>query len=185
MRFWISEYLANHPLQKRIASWWIRKGLPVPEKIKRQLANQLHAEMIIRLMDIVVKEGSLTREKALEVHYEIGRELAEETKDMLNLDSNRVEDLSFIIDFLHNLLDISGKKNVGVQANEAISHWYNCPISTRLQELQSGGGPYYCHLYQEMYRGLLHTLNPRAFANKLTTTQSQGNTYCELKTWIN
>ncbi|EFK06489.1 conserved hypothetical protein [delta proteobacterium NaphS2] len=184
MRFWISEYFDRHPFQKRIGSWWFRKGFPIPEKTKRQMINQIHTEMIIRLMDIVVKEGSLSLEKALKVHYQIGQELAEETKDMLKPNPYDAEDLSYIIDFLHGLLDIKNKKVQNSKNNEAVSHWYSCPLSKRLKELQNGGGPYYCHLYQEMYKGVLNKINPKAFANDLSLTQSQGNDFCELRTWI-
>jgi len=185
MKFWISEYLDKHPFQKKIASWWLRNKFPIPEKIKRQMINQIHTEMIIRLMDVVIKEGSLTLEKALKIHYQIGQELADETKEILQPDPDKAKDLSYIIDFLHNLLDISGKKVIKAQNNEVISHWYSCPISKRLKELHNGGGPYYCHLYQEMYKGVLNKINPKAFANDLTLTQSQGNEFCELRTWIN
>jgi hypothetical protein len=184
LNFWISEYLDRHPFQKRIASWWIRKGLPIPEKMKRQMINQIHTEMIIRLMDIVIKDESLTLEKALNVHYKIGQEIAGQTKEFFKPDVNNAEDLSFIIDFLHSLLDIKGKKNKKSDKNEAVSHWYSCPLSNRLKELKDGGGPYYCHLYQEMYKGLLSGINSKACANDLNLTQSQGHKYCELKTWL-
>ena len=135
-------------------------------------------------MDIAYKHGSLSLDEALKVHYEIGKEIAEQTRNILNPDPNNASNLSYIIDFLHNLLDIKGKKVIKSSHAEAVSHWYSCPLSTRLKELKESGGPYYCHLYQEMYKGVLNGLNPKAFANDLTLTQSQGHEYCELKTWI-
>lgn len=184
LRFWITKYLDRHPLQKKIASWWIKNGLPLPEKIKRQIANQIHAEIIVRLMDIVVKKGSVSLEEAFKVNYAIGREIAEQTKDILQVDPNSAMDLARIIDFLHSLHDIKGKRIITINNKETISYWHSCPLSNRLAELQDGGGPYYCFLYQEMYKGVLHGINPKASTNNLTITKALGHPYCKLRTRV-
>lgn len=177
------EYFVRHPFQKKIATWWIMHGLPIPEKMKRQMINQVHIEMIVRLMDEVVSEGTLSIEKAMTIHYQIGKEIADQTKEFLDPNPLSAKELSLIIDFLHNLLDIRGKKIMKATDHEAISHWYGCPHFKRLSE-SSGGGPFYCHLYQEMYKGVLKGINPNAEANSLSVTKSQGAEYCELHTWI-
>jgi len=184
MRFRLYTYLSDHPIQMKIVKRWAVIGLPVPSIIKLQLANEIHAEMIARLMDALIKDNGLSLEKALRVHFDIGTEIAEQCKDFLAIDPNDARSLSRVIDFLHDALLISGKKIVHNSQSKAISHWSNCPLSSQLSELKGGGGPYYCHLYQEMYKGVLYGINKNARANDLTITQSQGCEYCVLETWI-
>ncbi len=184
MQFQLYTYLSNHPVQKMIVKRWVGFGLPVPSIFKLQLTNEIHAEMIARLMDVLVKDNGLTLEKALQIHFDIGTEIADQVKDLLAIDPYDARSLSRIIDFLHNALLISGKKVVLNSKDKATSHWSNCPLSGHLVELKNGGGPYYCHLYQEMYKGVLYSINKNARANDLTITQSQGCDYCKLETWI-
>ncbi len=184
MRFQIYTYLSKHPIQMKIVKSWVGIGLPVPSIIKLQLANEIHAEMIARLMGTLIKDNGLSMEKALQVHFDIGTEIADQVKDFLAIDPNDARSLSRVIDFLHSTLLISGKKIVENSKTKAVSHWNNCPLSGHLLESEDGGGPYYCHLYQEMYKGVLHGINKNARANDLTITQSQGCEYCVLETWI-
>ena len=184
MQFTLYTYLSRHPVQMKAVQYWLKLNLPVPSCIKRQLANEIHAEMIIRLMDILIREGGLTMEKALGVHFDIGKEIAEQVKDFLSVNPNDAASLSRIIDFLHGLLFISGKQVIESSSDKAISHWRKCPLSDQLAHLKEGGGPYYCHLFQEMYKGVLFGINPKARANDLEMTQSRGFSYCELQTWI-
>lgn len=156
----------------------------MPEALKRQLANQIHAEMIARLMRVVVTQGSLDRQQALQSQYDLGEEIAAQTADFLSVNPDDARSLSSIIDFLHNLLGIHGKVEIIGNKNEVTCHWIKCPLSAQLRESPDESGPYYCHLYQEMYKGVLHAINPNAEANTLTTTQSLGNEFCELKTSI-
>jgi len=184
MQFTLYTYLQSHPLQKKIVKLWVKWNLYIPSSIKRQMVNEIHAEMIIRMMDVVIKEGALTEEKARKVHFELGQELSAQVSDLLSINPNDARSLSTIIDFLHNLLFISGKRTVQSSKEKAVSHWHHCPLSNQLAVLKEGGGPYYCHLYQDMYKGVLHGINPNAKANNLEITQSQGCDYCELQTWI-
>jgi hypothetical protein len=184
MQFQLYTYLSKHPIQMQLIKRWVRLGLPVPSFIKLQLANEIHAEMIARLMQALIKNNGLSLESALQVHYEIGTEMAGLVKDFLDIDPNDARSLSRIIDFLHGVLSITGKNVIHSSQDKAISHWNKCPLSSQLSELKDGGGPYYCHLYQEMYKGVLFGINKNARANNLATTQSQGCEYCELETWI-
>lgn len=184
MQFTIYRYLIKHPIQKKVVKYWIEINLPVPSFFKLQLANEIHAEMIIRLMGVVIKDGALTEDKARKVHFDLGKEIATQVEDLLSIAPNDARSLSTIIDFLHNLLFISGKKIIKSSKDQAVSHWHSCQLSGQLANLKNDGGPYYCHLYQEMYKGVLHGINPNAKANNLEITQSQGCDYCELQTWI-
>ncbi len=184
MQFTLYAYLSKHPVQMKAVQYWLKLNLPVPSAIKRQLANEIHAEMIIRLMDILVKEGELSMDKALQVHFEIGKEIAAQVKYFLSVNPDDAASLSGIIVFLHGLLFISGKKIIENSQDKAVFHWRKCPLSNQLADLHEGGGPYYCHLFQEMYKGVLFGINPKARANDLETTRSQGFAYCELQTWI-
>jgi polyhydroxyalkanoate synthesis regulator phasin len=157
--------------------------LPVPSFLKRQAANEIHAEMIIRLMDALIKEGNLTLEKALQVHYEMGQDISLQVKELLSIDENDAGSLSKIIDFIHDLLFISRKETVENSRERAVSHWHGCSLSGQLSALKEGG-PYYCHLYQEMYKGVLAGINSHAKTNDLEITRSQGCEYCRLETWI-
>lgn len=184
MQFKLYAYLSKHPVQMMIVRRWVGFGLPVPSVIKLQLANEIHAEMIARLMGALIKDDGLSLEKALQVHFEFGTEIAAQVKDFLAIDPNDTRSLSKVIDFLHGVLSISGKKVIHSSQDRAISHWNKCPLSSRLSELKDGGGPYYCHLYQEMYKGVLFGINKNAKANDLVTTRSQGCEHCVLETWI-
>ncbi len=184
MRFKLHAYLSNHQVQMKIVRYWIRGGLPIPSIIKLQIANEIHAGMITRLMDTLIKDNGLSLKKALQVHFDMGLEIAGLVKDILSIDPNDTRSLSRIIDFLHDVLLISGKKVVHSSQSKSISHWSNCPLSDQLLDLKDGGGPYYCHLYQEIYKGVLYGINKNAQANDLTITQSQGCDYCALETWI-
>lgn len=182
MEFSIYKYLKQRPLLFILVKQWIKLNLPLPQIIKRQLANEIHAEMIARLMNQVIKYGNLTKEQAFQIHYDLGLEVGHITQEFLSLDPNNAKDLSRIIDFLHDLLNIKGKIQVKASTNEAVSHWKNCSLYNQLQNTPNGS--FYCHLYQEMYKGVLHAINPKAYANDLVITRSQGHEYCELKTWI-
>ena len=184
MKFTLYSYFEKHPTQKKVAKWWSARGLPLPEALKRQLANQIHAEMIARLMRVVVTKRSLNMQQALQSQYELGEEIAAQTADFLSVNPDDARSLSSIIDFLHNLLGIHGKVEITASESEVTCHWTKCPLSAQLRESPDGSGPYYCHLYQEMYKGVIHAINPKAEANTLTTTQSMGKEFCELKTQI-
>lgn len=182
MEFTNYKYFKKHPVQFKIAKLWVRLHLPLPERIKRQLANEIHTEMIIRLMDFAVKNKNLTVADAITVHYNLGLELAQQTKEFLSINPDNAQDLSKVIDFLHDLLLIKGKKTIIANGNEAVSHWTACSLYKQL--LANDNGFYYCHLYQEMYKGVLYGINPNARANTLEETRSMGCDYCELKTRI-
>ncbi len=182
MEFTIYKYLKNRPFLFKIVKFWIKLKLPIPCAIKRQLANEIHTEMIIRLMDFTVKHKQLTVDDALKIHFELGIELAEQTKEFLSINPKNVKDLSKIIDFLHDLLFIRKKNIVKETEAENISRWTGCSLYKQL--LENDNGFYYCHLYQEMYKGVLFGINPNARANTLDTTRSMHCEYCELKTWI-
>ncbi len=182
MEFTIYKYLKKRPFIFKIVKYYIKAKLPVPCAVKRQLANEIHTEMIIRLMDFIIKNEKLTIEDALKIHFKLGTQLAKQTKEFLSIDSKNAKDLSRIIDFLHDLLFIKGKDTIKQTKNEAISHWTQCSLYEQL--LANDNGFYYCHLYQEMYKGVLFEINPKAKANTLEKTRSKGCEYCELKTWI-
>ena len=146
MKFRIYECFETHPLQKKFAKWWTRKGFPLPERMKRQIANQIHAEMIARLMSVVVEKGTITVEQALQAQYELGQEIAVQTANFLSVASDDDRHLSSIIDFLHGLLDIGNKVEVVRNQQEVICHWKTCFLSEQLKTSKGGGGPYYCHL---------------------------------------
>jgi len=110
MEFTIYKYFKKHPAQFKIAKLWVKLHLPLPERIKRQIANEIHAEMIIRLMDFTVKNKNLTIDDALRIHFNLGLEFAQQTKEFLSINPDNARDLSKIIDFLHDLLLIKGKK---------------------------------------------------------------------------
>jgi hypothetical protein len=184
MQLRLYAYFLDHPMQMWIVKRWVKAGLPVPSFIKLQLANDIHAEMIARLMSALIEDNGLSLERALKVHFEMGTEFAAQVKDFLSIDPDDARSLARIIDFLHGALFISGKDVVRSSRNRAISHWHKCPLSSRLAELKEEGGPYYCHLYQEMYKGVLYGINRKARANDLVTTRSQGCGYCVLETWI-
>ncbi len=182
MEFTIYKYLKNYPFVFKIVKSWIKMKLPIPCAIKRQLANEIHTEMIIRLMDFTVKNKNLTVDDALKIHFQLGIELAEQTKEFLSINPKNVKNLSKIIDFLHDLLFIKGKVTVRDTKNETVSNWTGCSLYKQL--LENDNGFYYCHLYQEMYKGVLFGINPKAKANTLEKTRSMKCEYCELKTWI-
>ncbi len=182
MEFSLYTFLKRHPLLFRIVKAWVKADLPIPCAIKRQLANEIHVEMIVRMMDFAVKNGSLGVEDAKKIHFDLGVEIAGQTQAFLSIDPDNASDMSRIIDFLHDLLFIKGKQTIKSTQKEAVSHWTNCSLYKQL--LQNDNGVYYCHLYQEMYKGVLHGINPKAKANTLEITRSVGCDYCELKTWI-
>jgi len=182
MEFTIYKFFKKHPILFKIAKLWIKLHFPLPERLKRQLANEIHTEMIIRLMDFTVKNKKLTIDDALKIHFDLGLELAQQTKEFLSINPNSAQDLSNVIDFLHDLLLIKGKKTIKATENEAVSHWTRCSLYKQL--LKNENGFYYCHLYQEMYKGVLSGINPNAKANTLEKTRSMDCEYCELKTWI-
>jgi len=182
MEFTIYKYLKKHPFLFKIIKLWIRLNLPIPCRMKRQLANEIHTEMIIRLMDFTIKNTNLTIDDALKIHFQLGIELAEQTKEFLSINPENVRDLSKIIDFLHVLLFIREKEVIKITEKETISHWTGCSLYKQL--LENDNGFYYCHLYQEMYKGVLFGINPKAKANTLKKTRSMNCKYCELKTWL-
>ncbi|MFH2066125.1 MAG: hypothetical protein ABIK15_13065 [Pseudomonadota bacterium] len=182
MKFTIYAYLSKHPIQMKLMKYWVRLGLPVPSFLKRQVANEIHVEMIARLMDIVLKENTLTLERALQVHFDLGKEMAPQVKELLSINPNNAKSLSRIIDFLHDLLFITGKEIVEISPDKTTSHWHKCPLADQLSHTK--GGAYYCHLFQEMYKGVLLGINPNARTNDLKMTKSQGFDCCELQTWI-
>ncbi len=182
MEFTIYKYLKNRPVLFNMVKWWIKMGFSVPCAIKRQLANEIHTEMIIRLMDFTVKNKHLTVDDALQIHFELGTELAKQTQEFLSINPEKVSDLSKVIDFLHDLLFIKNKKTVKKTEKETVSRWTGCSLYKQL--LENENGFYYCHLYQEMYKGVLFGINPNAKANTLEKTRSMNCAYCELKTWI-
>ncbi len=182
MEFTIYKYLKNHTFVFKVVKSWIKLKLPIPCRLKRQLANEIHTEMIIRLMDFTVKNKKLTIDNALKIHFELGVELAEQTKEFLSINPYDIKDLSKIIDFLHDLLLIKNKTTIRQTESENISQWTGCSLYKQL--LENDNGFYYCHLYQEMYKGVLYGINPNAKANTLETTRSMKCEYCELKTWF-
>ncbi len=182
MEFTIYKYLKKRPFVFKVIKFWIKLGLPVPGTVKRRLANEIHTEMIVRLMDFTVKHKQLTVDDALQIHFELGKELAGQTKEFLSIDPESVKDLSKIIDFLHDLLFIKKKNTIKETKKETISRWTGCSLYKQL--LKNDNGFYYCHLYQEMYKGVLFGINPKAKANTLERTRSMHCEYCELKTWI-
>ena len=184
MQFRIYRYFEKHPLQKQFAKQWIRLGLPLPERIKRQLANQIHAEMIVRLMAPILQNGTIDLHQAVATQYQLGRDIASQTADLLSIQPSDARSLSRIVDFLHGLLEISGKQVVTDSKSENLCRWTNCPLSNQLKDSKEEAGAYYCHLYQEMYKGVLFEINPQAHANTLEITQSLGKQYCEIKTWL-
>lgn len=183
MKFHLYQYFETHPRQKQAAKWWIRLGLPLPERMKRQIANQIHAEMLVRLTAVILQKGTLDWQQALAAQYELGQEIAAQTADILSLQTNDVGSLAKIVDFLHGLLDIGGKQVVMDTAGENVCRWTNCPLAAQLKGSPNGAGVAYCHLYQEMYKGVLFALNPNARANTLEITQSLGKPYCEIRTF--
>ena len=182
MEFSLYRYLKNHKILFRLIRAWIKLNLPVPGFIKRQLANEIHAEMIVRLMDFTVKNGRLTVDDALKIHFQLGIEISSQVREFLSVNPEDAVSLAKIIDFLHDLLLIKGKKTVAASRTSATSHWTKCSLYKQL--LNSENGFYYCHLYQEMYKGVLYGINPKARANTLETTRSMHCDYCELITWI-
>jgi hypothetical protein len=184
MELKIYTYLSRHPLQKKLLKLWVSARLPVPSVVKLQIANEVHAEMIARLMGALIEGNGLSLDKALEVHYQLGTEIAGQIQDLMAINPDDASSLARSIDFVHSMLQISGKRVVNSSKQRAISHWNKCPFAGRLAQLKNCGGPYYCHLYQEIYKGFLYTLNKNARANDLTTTRSQGFEHCVLETWI-
>ena len=184
MQFRLVRYFERHPVQKRLVKWWIRLGLPLPGWLKREIANQIHAEMLVRLMAAVLQKGSIDLEEALATQYRLGEEIAGQVADFLSLRPDDARSLAKIVDFLHGILGIRGKRVVVSGQREDVSRWTVCPLAEQLREAEGGAGVYYCHLYQEMYKGVLAALNPRAQANTLRVTQSLGEPYCEIRTWI-
>jgi len=182
MEFTIYKKLKKHKFIFNFVKLWIKFNLPVPCIIKRQIANEIHTEMIIRLMDFTVKNEKLTVKDALKIHYQLGIELSKQTQEFLSINPDNANDLSKVIDFLHDLLLIKGKETIKESRDENISHWKNCSLYKQL--LDNDNGFYYCHLYQEMYKGVLYGINPNAKANTLEKTRSMGCDYCELITWI-
>ncbi|NOY65207.1 MAG: hypothetical protein GXO97_07430 [Nitrospirae bacterium] len=128
----------------------------------------------------MAKKGSLTMEDALKTTYELGRELAPVVSDLLSVDSEDASSLAKIVEFVNSLLDIKGRV-VKSDKNMVIRHERECLLSGQFAERKS---PYYCHLFQAMYKGLLCELNPCARANVLEITKSMGGEYCEIITTI-
>ena len=184
MQFRLIQYFERHPVQKRLVKWWIKLGLPLPGWFRREIANQIHAEMLVRLMAVVLRKGHINLEEALAAQYRLGEELAEQVADYLALRPNDATSLAKVVDFLHSVLGIRGKRVVVNEPGEHVARWTICPLAAQLKEAEGGAGVYYCHLYQEMYKGVLAALNPQARANTLTVTQSLGKPYCEISTWI-
>ncbi len=178
MEFRLLSYLDRHPLQKRLAGWWVRLGLPVPQRLLRQIANQIHAEMTTRIMEVAAAKGSITYKEAFQVQYDLGREIAPAIAGFLSLDATDARSLTKIVDFTNLLLDIRGEE-VERSAGRVVRHEHACLLAKQLAERKA---PYYCRLYQSMYKGILSVLNPAASANDLTITQSMGCDYCEIIT---
>ena len=184
MQFRLVQYFEQHPVQKRLVKWWIQLGLPLPGWFKREIANQIHAEMLVRLMAMILRKGNIDLEEALASQYRLGEELAEQVADYLSLRRDDASSLARVVDFLHSVLGIRGKRVVVNGQREHVSRWTICPLAAQLREAEGGAGVYYCHLYQEIYKGMLAALNPQARANTLTVTQSLGEPHCEIRTWI-
>ena len=184
MQFRLVQYLEKHPLQKRFVQWWLRLRLPLPGWLKREIANQIHAEMLVRLMAAILQKGQISLQEALATQYQLGQEIAPLVAEFLSLRPDDARSLSQIVDFLHAILGIRGKQTVLSRQNKSVTRWTVCPLAAQLKNAQGSAGVYYCHLYQEMYKGVLARLNPKAQANTLTTTQSLGHLYCEIQTWV-
>ncbi len=81
--------------------------------------------MISRIMDFADRNGEITVEQAMEIHYEFGKEISEILKDILSLDGKDARSLTKIIKFVNKLLDIDGKE-VECTSNRAVRHETKC-----------------------------------------------------------
>ncbi len=180
MEFVIYSYLNRHPFLKKIIKWWFNLGLYFPERLKRQIINQIHAEMISRIMDFADRNGGITVEQAMKIHYEFGKEISEILKDILSLDTNDARSLTKIIKFVNKLLDINGKE-IEFSSNRVVRHETKCFLAQQLSRYRK---PYYCNLFQSIYKGILSSINPEAETNNLEITQSKRMEYCEIITEI-
>lgn len=183
MYFSLYENLNKKSGIKALVKWYIRRKFWIPASIKLQLANEIHAEMLSRLTSEILTREKMSKKDVYKIFQNIGTEMADITMDLLSLNKEDASSLANIVDFLHSTLLIKGKKTIAAAKEKSESHWYGCPLGYGLN--QKPYGAYYCHIYQEMYKGLLKKINPSANANDLTITRSQGNAYCQLITTIN
>jgi hypothetical protein len=89
--------------------------------VKLPIANEFHAEMISRLMAVVINKGTLTKD-ACKTRYDLGTEMSERVSTLLLIKSDDAVGHSRMIDFVHDFLNIRGKSVVVATRSEAVSH---------------------------------------------------------------
>ncbi|TET95891.1 MAG: hypothetical protein E3J29_06140 [Dehalococcoidia bacterium] len=158
------------------------KGIDLPEWMKRQLANQVHVELLGQMsLALAERFGDEVWEICERVSTDIGRELAPAVRALLDLDPDDARSLTKAVDLTNLMLDISGEEVV-FERGQVVRHERDCLLSKRLVEI---GCPQYCSgMFQPMYRGLLKTLNAKADANDPPFLKSKGDDYCEVITMV-
>lgn len=158
-----------------------RLGIDLPEFAKRQMANQMHAMMIVRTLNALADRfGDEVWKITNEVNYRLGEDLSEDFCAFIDADPEDARSLTRIIDVANTFLDIVGSEAKREQG-EVVRHEHACFLSPMLH---ANDGHHYCGLYQTLYRGVLNRANPEAGCNNLSVTRSRGNGHCEIITMV-
>lgn len=181
MELSVYKYKKEHPFIFKFIKIWIRIGLPVFRSLKHTISNDIHTEMIMRLMGAIGENNNLTLDDALKIHFEFGKELGIQLKELLSIDENNAASISKAMDFLHSIMNVKGKNDLGSSNKISISIWSVCPLHNKLQQ-SKGGVQLYCNSQQEIYKGVISKINPKAKSKQIV--RSESCTHCEIKTWI-
>ncbi len=165
-----------------LAKKWNRLGLPTPLRMQKQIINELHTEMLVRILHLSSRQGGVNLDEIMKAHFQLGEEIAEQVGDFLSLKKEDARSLSKIVDYLHGLLNIKNKTTIVASSRECTEHWHGCSLADQLRGDQDGHRD--CDIYQELYRGVLAVLHPGSSANDLLVTRSRGQSSCELITRI-
>jgi hypothetical protein len=157
-------------------------GIQLPDFARRQIANQLHALVVGRTLNALARRfGDEVWHITEEECYSLGREMAAQIGELLELDVSDARSLTRVVDLCNACLDIVGDEVVR-EKDEVVRHERECLLSKGLCEQRAS---HYCaSVFQPMYRGVLHGLNAQAGCNDMTCMMSKGDDHCEVVTWI-
>ena len=157
-------------------------GVELPEFARRQMANQLHALLIGRMLGALADRfGDEVWKITEETNRALGSELAPQFATLLGTDATDARSLTRIVDLCNLVLDIAGEEVVQ-ERTEVVRHERSCLLSGLLAENRSHR---YCQsIFQPMYRGVLQAVNPEAGCNDMKCMMSKGDDHCEVITWL-
>lgn len=175
----IFTYKTDYPFRFKILKKWIQIGLPI-KRLKNTIAHEIHVEIIIRLLEAIENNNNPSDKQILEIPYNVGREIGNQLKELLSIDTENAKSVAKIMDFMHHSMDVKGKTVLGFSNKIAISIWSKCPVYNQIK--QRNTKIQYCDIQHEIYTGILFSINPKAKARQIARTETCK--HCESKTWI-